>query len=371
MTQVKVNVKKGLEGVVSDTTSISKVDPTSNRLIYRGYSVNELCEKVKFESVAYLLVYGVLPNKDQLSEFKSKLKSHRSRGVEIRAFIRSFPKTAHPMDVLRSAVSYLGAKDDRIWDNSKKTNIDKFIKLLATLPVVTAEFYCFLQGKTPVDTTEADSISEDFFIRCFGKIPDESIVQSFDRSLILYAEHSFNASTFTARVITSTTSDMYSAITGAIGALKGPLHGGANEKVMHDLIEIGSVEAVEDWVNQRFKNKEKIMGFGHRVYRNGDSRVPNMKVEFEKISAHCNQSKWLDIANALESKIIKEKGIYPNLDFPAGPTYYLMGLPIAFYTPVFVMSRVSGWAAHIIEQQQNNRIIRPLSEYIGETNKSI
>jgi len=367
----KIIAPKGLAGVITDETSISKVMPETNSLTYRGYPVQDLSEHCSFEEVAYLMTHDDLPNAEQLSDFAGKEKSYRDLSDELLKVIKMFPKEAHPMDTLRTAVSYIGMEDPRIWDDSPKTNMDKFISLLAKIPTAIAAAYRHSKGLDYIAPNGDLSISENFFHMCFGKVPAKEVVKAFDVSLILYAEHSFNASTFTTRVITSTTSDIYSAVVGGIGALKGPLHGGANEQVMHMLKEVGEPSKAKEWMLEALEQKKKVMGFGHRVYRKGDSRVPTMKKYTEKMADFTGEKKWLEIANILEETMVSEKGIHPNLDFPAGPAYYMMGFEIDMFTPIFVMSRVTGWCAHIMEQQANNRIIRPLSEYIGETEKSV
>ncbi len=367
----KIIAPKGLAGVVTDETSISKVMPEINSLVYRGYKVQDLAEVCSFEEVAYLMTHPDLPNAEQLADFAGKEKSYRDLSGDLLKVIKMFPKEAHPMDTLRTAVSFIGMEDPRIWDDSPETNMDKFISLLAKIPTAIAAAYRHSKGLDFIAPNKELSISENFFHMCFGKVPAKEVVKAFDVSLILYAEHSFNASTFATRVITSTTSDIYSAVVGGIGALKGPLHGGANEQVMHMLKEVGEPSKAKEWMLEALAEKKKVMGFGHRVYRKGDSRVPTMKKYTEKMADFTGEKKWLEIANILEETMVSEKGIYPNLDFPAGPAYYMMGFEIDMFTPIFVMSRVTGWCAHIMEQQANNRIIRPLSEYIGETEKSV
>ena len=366
-----IKVPKGLAGVVADTTTVSKVMPETNSLTYRGYAVQDLCEHCSFEEVAYLLVNGELPSETELITFTSKEKEYRAVSEQLKQSIRLFPKQAHPMDTLRSGVSFIGMEDERIWDSSPSVNQDKFISLLAKIPTIIAYAYRHSKGLDYIAPRTDVSIAENFFHMCFGEIPAKEVVKAMDVSLILYAEHSFNASTFTSRVITSTTSDMYSAICGAIGALKGPLHGGANEQVMHMLKEVGEVGKAKAWMLDALKNKKKIMGFGHRVYRNGDSRVPTMKKYMVQMANLTSQPEWLDIANVLEETMVSEKGIYPNLDFPAGPAYYMMGFEIDMFTPIFVMSRITGWAAHIMEQNSDNKIIRPLSEYVGVPQRTV
>ena len=367
----KIIAPKGLAGVVTDETSISKVMPEINSLVYRGYKVQDLAEVCSFEEVAYLMTHPDLPNSEQLADFAGKEKSYRDLSDDLLKVIKMFPKEAHPMDTLRTAVSFIGMEDPRIWDDSPKTNMDKFISLLAKIPTAIAAAYRHSKGLEFIAPNKELSISENFFHMCFGKVPAKEVVKAFDVSLILYAEHSFNASTFATRVITSTTSDMYSAVVGGIGALKGPLHGGANEQVMHMLKEVGEPSKAKEWMLEALEQKKKVMGFGHRVYRKGDSRVPTMKKYTEKMADFTGEKKWLEIANILEETMVSKKGIHPNLDFPAGPAYYMMGFEIDMFTPIFVMSRITGWCAHIMEQQANNKIIRPLSEYIGETEKAV
>ena len=366
-----IKVPKGLAGVVTDDTSISKVMPESNSLTYRGYAVQDLCEKCSFEEVAYLMVYGELPLLTELSDFVTKEREYRNISDDLLDVIQKFPKDAHPMDSLRTGVSFLGMEDKRIWDDSFDTNINKYINMLAKIPTIIAANFRHKKGKDFVSPNNNLTFSENFFHMCFDKVPSKEVVKAFDVSLILYAEHSFNASTFTSRVITSTNSDIYSAICGGIGALKGPLHGGANEQVMYMLKEIGEVNNAKHWILDALSNKKKIMGFGHRVYKFGDSRVPTMTKYAKKMASSTGKEKWIQISNILNDTMIEEKNIYPNLDFPAGPAYYMMGFDIEMFTPIFVMSRISGWSAHIIEQAANNRIIRPLSSYVGPAQRKV
>jgi 2-methylcitrate synthase len=367
----KMNVKKGLEGVVMDTSSVSKVNPDTNSLIYRGYPVQDLAENCSFEEVAYLLYNGELPNRDQLAAFTKKERAYRDVSTANLKALESLPKDCHPMDAIRTAVSILGCEDKRIWDATPETNLDKSIQLLAKIPTLIAASYRYKKG-LPVIAPKADlSIAENFFNMVFGKVPQKEIVKAFDVSLVLYAEHSFNASTFTTRVVTSTQSDIYSATTAGIGALKGPLHGGANEMVMHMMMEIADADKAEQWMLDALVQKKKVMGFGHRVYKSGDSRVPTMKKYAQVMADVTGEQKWMKMYNSLEKVMVEKKKIYPNLDFPAGPAYYMMGFEIDFFTPIFVMARTTGWSAHIMEQTANNRIIRPLSEYIGAPQRKV
>ncbi|MBC7659955.1 MAG: bifunctional 2-methylcitrate synthase/citrate synthase [Chitinophagaceae bacterium] len=367
----KMNVKRGLEGAVIDTTSVSKVNPDTNSLIYRGYPVQELAENCTFEEVAYLLYHGELPNAKQLDTFKAKERSYRPASPTLLKIIEALPKACHPMDAIRTGVSVMGCEDTRIWDASPDVNLDKAMQLLARIPTLVAADYRFKKGLKPIEPKVDLSIAENFFHMCFGKIPSKEIVRAFDVSLILYAEHSFNASTFTARVVTSTQSDIYSATVAGIGALKGPLHGGANEQVMHMMLEIEDPAKAKDWMLDALAQKKKVMGFGHRVYKSGDSRVPTMRKYAQVMADAIGDQKWMKMYDALEQVMIEKKKIYPNLDFPAGPAYYMMGFEIDFFTPIFVMARTTGWSAHILEQTANNRIIRPLSEYIGSAQRKV
>ncbi len=367
----KMNVKKGLEGAVIDTSSVSKVNPDTNSLIYRGYPVQELAENCRFEEVAYLLYKGELPNEQQLKEMETLERGYRVLSENNLNVIKLLPKSCHPMDSIRTGVSFLGCEDTRTWANDPATNYDKAVRLLAKIPLMVAADYRFKKGLDYIQPRKDLSLSENFFHMCFGKIPDAKIVRAFDVSLILYAEHSFNASTFTSRVVTSTESDIYSATVAGIGALKGPLHGGANEQVMHMMKEIDDPSTAKDWMLNALAQKKKVMGFGHRVYKSGDSRVPTMKKYAQVMADITGQQKWMQIYNALEQTMIEKKKIYPNLDFPAGPAYYMMGFEIDFFTPIFVMARTTGWSAHIMEQAANNRIIRPLSEYIGAAQRTV
>jgi 2-methylcitrate synthase len=367
----KVNTKKGLEGAVIDTSSVSKVNSETNSLIYRGYPVQDLADHCRFEEVAYLMYYGELPNKAQLEAFEKTERNYRDISKANLDVIRLLPKKCHPMDSIRTGVSFLGTEDDRVWDATLATNLDKAIRLLAKIPTMVAADYRFKKGLDFIPPRKDLTIAENFFHMCFGKVPDTKVVKAFDASLTLYAEHSFNASTFTSRVVASTESDIYSSTVAGICALKGPLHGGANEMVMHMMIEIADPAKAEQWMLEALAQKKKVMGFGHRVYKKGDSRVPTMRKYAQVMADHIGDQKWMKIYDALEKVMIDKKKIYPNLDFPAGPAYYMMGFEIDFFTPIFVMARTTGWSAHVMEQRANNRIIRPLSEYIGPAQRNV
>ncbi|MEE2746462.1 MAG: bifunctional 2-methylcitrate synthase/citrate synthase [Pseudomonadota bacterium] len=362
---------KGLAGVLADTTSVSKVMPETNSLTYRGYAVQDLSAHCSFEEVAYLILNGELPNSSQLRTFKKTERSLRELTRNHRNIIQAFPRRAHPMDTIRTAVSYLGTTEVAWGGESRENDLNRAINLLAKIPTMIATDFRTRQGKRRIAPRKDLSISENFFYMCFGNIPPRKVIKAFDVSLILYAEHSFNASTFAGRVITSTRSDIYSAVCGAIGALKGPLHGGANEAVMAMMKKIAHPEKAEEWLRNAFVKKDLIMGFGHRVYKQGDSRVPTMKKSLEDLTEWSGDSRWLGIYEVMENIMVNEKNIYPNLDFPSGPAYYLMRFPINLYTPIFVMARITGWSAHYFEQNSNNSLIRPLSEYTGRSQRKV
>lgn len=366
-----VEIKRGLEGVVSDETAISKVMAETNSLTYRGYAVQDLCEHSNFEETAYLLLKGELPNAIELAAFQQAERSSREISDDLIAVIKRFPKDAHPMDTIRTGVSFLGMEDKDCWNHEPAALLEKSIHLLARIPTIIATDYRFRKGMERIAPRDDLGFAENFFHMCFGAVPDAATLKCFDISMILYAEHSFNASTFTARTIASSLSEIYAAVTGAIGSLKGPLHGGANEAVMHMLLEVGEPEKAEAWMRDALANKKKVMGFGHRVYKNGDSRVPTMHNAFVEMARHKGEMKWVEIEKVLSTIMIEEKGIHPNLDYPAGPSYYLMGFDIDMFTPIFVMSRITGWAAHVMEQLANNRLVRPLSAYNGVPQRDV
>ncbi|MEU5761525.1 bifunctional 2-methylcitrate synthase/citrate synthase [Nocardia sp. NPDC047648] len=364
-------INKGLAGVIVDTTAISKVVPETNSLTYRGYAVQDLAAHCGFEQVAYLLWHGELPTHAELERFCRQERAWRRADRSLLSLVAKMPDNCHPMDVVRTAISYLGAEDPAEDDNSARANRAKALRMFAVLPTIVAADQRRRHGLDPVAPHSHLGYAENFLNMCFGTIPSRELVKAFEVSLILYAEHGFNASTFAARVVTSTLSDIYSAVTAAIGALKGPLHGGANEAVMRDMLEIDDPALAEKWLRDKLAEKEKIMGFGHRVYKNGDSRVPTMKKAFLDIAAATDGRKWVRMYEILERAMNEATGLAPNLDFPTGPAYYLLGFDIEVFTPIFVMSRITGWTAHIIEQGESNALIRPLSAYTGVPQRSI
>jgi citrate synthase len=371
------DIHKGLAGVVADVTAVSKVNPETNSLLYRGYPVHELAATQPAEAVAYLLWNGELPDADQLAELRRVERSHRALADDVRAAIELTPLDAHPMDEVRSALSVLGARDlagtGSVMDagGTPEENLARSVRLFAALPAIVAYGQRRRRGQEIVAPRDDLDYAANFLWMTFGEEADDVVVDAFNRSMILYAEHSFNASTFTARVITSTLSDLYSAVVGAVGALKGPLHGGANEAVLHVFDEIGDADNVVPWLEAALAEKRKIMGFGHRVYKRGDSRVPTMKAALDTLIAHYDRPDVEALYATLESEFVARKGIYPNLDYPSGPAYNLIGFDTLTFTPLFVAARVVGWTAHIMEQAAANALIRPLSEYVGADERHV
>jgi 2-methylcitrate synthase len=373
-------IKKGLDGVVVDYTAVSKVNPDTNSLLYRGYPVQELAATCSFEEVAYLLWNGELPSSGELADFTARERAGRRLDPVVKQVIDALPATAHPMDVCRTAASVMGARHELAEDSSREANMAKALDLFAAMPAVVAYDQRRRRGQDPVEPRDDLGYSANFLWMTFGEEAVAEVVEAFNVSMILYAEHSFNASTFAGRVIMSTLSDLHSAVTGAIGALKGPLHGGANEAVMHTFDEIGirPEESLEEaavrakaWMENALAQKKKVMGFGHRVYKHGDSRVPTMKAALDKMIAHFGRPELLGLYNGLESAMDEAKGIKPNLDYPAGPTYHLMGFDTNMFTPLFVASRITGWTAHFMEQLNANSLIRPLSAYNGPDERHV
>ncbi len=365
------DIKKGLLGIIVDETEVSKVMPEINSLTYRGYAAQDLCARCKFEEVAYLILNKELPNKKQLKQFEIEEAKERVLSKNLINIIKQIPKKSHPMDVARTAVSVMGLEDKETKDNSPKANLKKAMRIFAKTPVALAAFYRLRKGKKIIPPKKNLTFAENFFHMCFGKVPNKEIVKAFDVSLILYAEHSFNVSTFTARTITSSLSDIHGAITGAIASLKGPLHGGANEEVMHMMKKIKRPENALKWINKALDNKDVVMGFGHRVYKKGDSRVPTMREYFRRVAKVKKDKTFEKIYDIVEKVMIERKDIHPNVDYPTGPTYHLMGFDTDFFTPIFVISRIIGWSAHIMEQHAANKLIRPLASYNGSKHRQV
>ncbi len=358
----------GLEGVIAGETAVSTV---SGGLRYRGYPVTELAEKATFDEVAYLLLHGDLPTGQQLKGFHQRLGQASWLPRPLTNLFRQLPPAINTMDVLRTAVSVLSHFDPDAQDSSHGANVRKAERLLAQIPLAVAHQYRIGKGLEPVAPRAGLSLAANLLYMIHGTEPGDEEVRAFDVSLILYAEHEFNASTFTARVICSTESDLHAAIVGAIGALKGRLHGGANEQVMDLLQEAGGPETAESWLRAALARKDRIMGFGHRVYKTGDVRAGVLKEYARRMAEATGETKWEETAAIVEKILGEEKHLFPNLDWPAGRLYHSLGLEIPLYTPIFVCSRVAGWSAHVIEQREHNRLIRPRSRYTGPEVRSV
>ena len=359
-------IATGLEGIITGKSSICEVDEENCELYYRGYSILDLAEHSNFEEVAYLLLKGELPGKKDFDEFREQLSIEREIPQEVDEVLKGLPAKTDPMDVLKIAVGILHTVDPDASSNEEEANMKKAIRLLAKIPTLIADQYHFSHGNEPVKPNPHLSLAANFLYMLKGKEPEAFESDALDKSLILYAEHELNASTFAARVVVSTLSDMHSGIIAAIGGLKGPLHGGANERAMEMLLDIGEPEKAESWIKNALIQKKKIMGFGHRVYKKMDPRNPVIKKMSKELGERQGINKWFEISEIVEKIIDREKGLHPNLDFYASSSYYLLGIPIPLYTPIFVASRVSGWIAHVMEQYSDNRLIRPRAEYTGE-----
>ncbi len=360
--------RPGLEGVIAGETDIAAVEQTT--LQYRGYAIGDLAEKTTFEEVAHLLIYGELPTAEELDVFRSLLQEYRPLAPAVVQTLKLIPDDVPMMDILRSMVSFAGH-----FDPLKGTDPDSLrrraVWLTAQCSAIVAARYRLINGREPLDLKPGLSHAAQILYQCLGDDPDETSSRLLDLTLILYAEHEFNASTFTARIVASTLSDMVSGVSAAIGALKGPLHGGANEAAMEMLKQFESAEQASTWLRERFAKKEKVMGFGHRVYKHGDHRAHILEAEMRKLAEQKGETKWIEIYDAIKEPMVNEKKIFPNVDYPCGLTYFLLGLPIDMYTPLFVCSRLTGWCAHIIEQQLDNKLIRPLSRYVGPATREV
>jgi len=358
----------GLDGVLAGETNLCHVDDGEGGLSYRGYAVSDLAEKARFEEVAYLLLVGQLPTQKELQDFTTQLAAHSVLPGPVEAFLGLVPPAAHPMDLLRTSVSLLGLTDPEASDSSHNANVRKALRLLAQIPLIIATAHRLANGKPRVEPQADRSFAENLLALLTDRSGDEpahAMAHVLDASLTLYAEHEFNASTFSARVTASTMTDLHSAITAAIGTLKGPLHGGANEAVATMFLDIKSRDRAKRWVQAALAGKQRITGFGHRVLKHGDSRSAIMQQHAESLSRICGDYRWYEMATLIAQVMQQEKGLYPNLDFYTAVAYLLMGIPRALYTPVFVCSRITGWCAHVIEQQEHNRLIRPRARYTG------
>lgn len=355
---------KGLEGIVAAETKISSI--IDDTLTYVGYNIDDLAENASFEEVIYLLWHTRLPKADELAELKQQLADNATVSQSILDQFKTYPlSTVHPMAALRTAVSLLGVFDPEADDMSPEANYRKAIKLQAQISTVVTAFSRIRKGLEPVAPNPKLDYASNFLYMLKGEIPAAIEVEAFNKALVLHADHELNASTFTARVCVATLSDVYSGVTAAIGALKGPLHGGANEQVMKMLSEIGSVENVESYIQTKLDNKEKIMGFGHRVYRNGDPRAPHLRVMSQKLTELTGKPELYDMSVKIHDMIVEQKKLPANVDFFSASVYDSLGIEHDLFTPIFAVSRTSGWVAHILEQYANNRLIRPRAEYVG------
>jgi len=362
---------RGLEGVIALESELSSIDGQKGELIYRGYTIEDLAAHATFEEVVYLLWNGELPDAGELNALKSRLRAERELSDVVVNILRNAPDTAHPMAVLRTAVSALSFFDEEVEVMEVEANRRKATRILAKLPTVIAAFDRLRKGKEPIAPLGEGSMAYNFLYMLNGERPGDAAERTFDVCLVLHADHGLNASTFTSRVIGSTLSDMYSAVSGAIGALKGPLHGGANREVMRMLLDIDKKGAdPAAYVRQRLTDKEKVMGFGHRVYRTMDPRAAILRDMVEDLSEEKDQRKWYDYSTEIMNTMIEDKDINPNVDFFSASTYYMLGLDPDLFTPIFALSRTAGWTAHLLEQWSDNRLIRPRAEYVGPKGKT-
>jgi len=362
--EAKPAYSPGLAGVIAGETAICWVDPNAG-LMYRGYDIHEMGDKATFEEVAYLLLNGELPNAKQLKEIKEQIASQRALPKEVNQMLQLLPRETHPMDMLRTGVSMLSAFDKDLSDNSHDANIRKSIKLIARVSTLIGDGWRILKGKAPLPEKPELSQAANFFYKLDGNLPEAWKTRMVDTIFNLYADHEFNASTFAARVTASTLAGIYAAVTSAVGTLKGPLHGGANEESMKMLEEIKTPDRAEEWLKKQLAAKAKIMGFGHRVYKKGDSRVPTMREIARDLGRRTGKENWVPICETLEKVMEREKGLCANVDLYAAPVFWMLGFEPELNTPLFAASRVAGWCAHVVEQHDHNRLIRPRSLYTG------
>lgn len=360
---------KGLEGVVAAESSICYVFGAEGRLIYRGYDIADLAEHSTFEETSYLLLNGDLPTRAQLREFTSEIKAAQKLDGLVQRVIRQAPRTADPMGVLRTAVSASVFSDPDAADHSAEAEYRKAVRLIAQLPTILATIYRLRTEQRPLAPRRGLSLAANFLYMLFGAVPALEAERAFDAALILHADHELNASTFAARVIAATLGDVHGAVTGAIAALAGTLHGGANTAVMKMLLEVGTADRAAAWIRDALAQHKKIMGFGHRVYRTADPRAAQLRTMAAQLGAAAGQSQWAEIQRIMEEVMRSEKGLYCNVDFYSAPLYYAMNIPLELYTPIFALGRVSGWCAHVLEQHADNRLIRPRAEYTGPINR--
>ncbi|GIP38245.1 citrate synthase 2 [Paenibacillus sp. J31TS4] len=354
---------KGLEGIVATTSSISSI--IDGVLTYRGINIDDLAEQASFEEVVYLLWFGKLPTQSELDQLNKDLVENAAVPSQILEQLKMYPKGVNSMAALRTAISSLALYDKEANEMSREANVRKAIRLQAQVGTIVAAFARIREGKEPIAPKSGVSLAHNFLYMLTGEQPEDIAVEALNKALVLHADHELNASTFAARVTVATLSDIYSGITSAIGALKGPLHGGANEAVMAMLEEIGTADNVESYVNRKLENKEKLMGFGHRVYKNGDPRAKHLMKMSEELGKITGNMNWFNMSTQIEELVTSKKGLKPNVDFYSASVYTSLRIPRDLFTPIFAISRMSGWTAHILEQYENNRLIRPRAEYTG------
>ncbi|MGH7540895.1 MAG: citrate/2-methylcitrate synthase [Gemmatimonadota bacterium] len=363
-------IARGLEGVIASQSGLSFIDGQQGILMYRGYDIHDLAPNATFLETVYLLWNDRLPTRDELSKFERELASARALDERTLEILRTLPDDTTPMAALRTAVSAEGSVDPDAEDNSAEANLRKAKRLAAKFPTIIAAYHRLREGDDPIAPNPGLAHAPDFVRMALGSEPTEEAAAALDRTLLLYLDHGFNASTFTCRVIAATLSDMHSAVTGGVGALKGALHGGANAAAMEMLLEIGEVERIGSFVDVALSEGRKIMGFGHRVYKTEDPRATHLREMSRELTEQAGMPKWFEISRALEEEMKRRKGLNPNVDFYCATVYYALGLPIDLYTPLFAMGRIGGWTAHIMEQHADNRLIRPRAEYVGAKDRT-
>jgi citrate synthase len=360
---------RGLQDVVAAETDISYVDGVNGDLYYKGYNIHDIADTATYMEVSYLLLYGNLPTKSQLDEFRLQTVTEMRIPAQLVKMIEFMPPSSHPMAVLRTAVSALAYFDPDSIDNSEAANKRKAVRLIAQIPTIVAYLYRIRNNMNLLSPDPQINMAANILYMLHGKIPSESHMRAMDQLLLLHADHGMNASTFAARVTASTHADMHAAITSAIGTLHGPLHGGANERVMKMLKEINNVEEVDEYINSMLAQGQRVMGFGHRVYKKEDPRAKHLRKSSEELTSSPHDRNFFKIAHRIEDIVMEKKGIYPNVDFYSATVQHALGIPEEFYTTIFAASRISGWAAHVLDQYRNNRLIRPTSKYIGTFNR--
>jgi len=358
----------GLRGVVAGSSTVSDVNGEKGELVYQGYNIHDLARHSTFEEVIFLLWYKRLPKRAELDELQQSLRRSYDLPPEVAELMKQLPREADLIDVLRTVVSALELYDPTARDISREASLRTATKLTAQFPTIVANSDRIRRGLDPVKPDQRLNIATNFLYMLKGEIPAEHDARVFDVALILHADHELNASTFTARVVAGTLADMYGAITAAIAALSGPLHGGANTNVMRTLLEIGKLENVESFIKQALAEKRKIMGFGHAVYRTDDPRAAHLRRFSQEMGERAGDTRWYEMSRKIENVMKAEKGLYPNVDFYSASMYYTMGIPLELYTPIFAVSRISGWTAHVLEQYADNKLIRPRAEYLGQYN---